>query len=101
MDETLLAWNHPWGGGGNKPVCGDFNGDGTSEIAVYREGLWAVRDLTRVYFGTSGDSPIPGDYNGDGSKDIGIFRPSNGLWAIRDLPRVYFGRVSDIAWYHC
>lgn len=76
---------------------GDYNGDGTSEIAIFRpsQGLWAVRDETRVYFGKNDDRPIPGDYNGDGSADISIFRPETGLWARRELSRFYFGRDSD------
>lgn len=76
---------------------GDYNGDGTSDIAIFRgsSGLWSVRGVTRAYFGTSGDIPAPGDYNGDGATDIGIFRI--GLWAIRDLSRVYFGGSGDVA----
>jgi len=44
----------------------DFNGDGTNDIGIFRptSGLWAIRGVTRVYFGSSGDNPMPGDYNG-------------------------------------
>ena len=75
----------------------DFNGDGTGDIAIYREtsGLWAVRGLTRIYFGGINDKIVPGDYDGDGTTDIGIFRVSSGLWAIRGTTRIYFGAVSD------
>ena len=77
----------------------DYNGDGTSDIGIFRpsSGLWAVRGVTRVYFGSSADLPAPGDYDGDGTTDIGIFRNSVGLWAIRGLSRVYFGSASDTA----
>jgi Right handed beta helix region len=72
---------------------GDYNGDGSSDIAVFRpsSGLWSVRGITRLYFGASADTPVPGDYNGDGITDIGIFRESTGLWAVRGLSRMYFG----------
>lgn len=75
----------------------DFNGDGTNDIGIFRpaSGLWAIRGVTRVYFGSSGDEPEPGDYNGDGNVEIGIFRPSRGLWAVRGETRVYFGGSSD------
>jgi len=75
----------------------DFNGDGTSDIAIFRSssGLWAVRGITRAYFGSSLDAPVPGDYNGDGTTDIGIFRYSSGLWAIRGVTRAYFGSNLD------
>ncbi len=75
----------------------DFDGDGHSDIAVFRPaaGLWAVRGITRAYFGTSGDSPVPADYNGNLITDIGVFRPSSGLWAVRGITRAYFGRSGD------
>lgn len=71
----------------------DYNGDGTSDIAVFRPavGLWAVRGVTRAYFGGDTDLPAPGDYDGDGTTDLGIFRPASGLWAARHVTRVYFG----------
>lgn len=62
-------------------------------VAVFRpaSGLWAIRGLTRIYFGGSGDLPIPGDYLGEGTAGAGIYRESSGLWAIRRITRVYFG----------
>lgn len=82
---------------GSSPWITDFNGNGISEIAIFREssGLWAIRDLTRIYFGAPGDNPEPGDYDGDGTTDIGIYRPASGLWALRGISRIYFGSSSD------
>ena len=76
---------------------GDYNGDGIAEIAVFRgsTGLWAIRGVTRVYFGGGGDRPVPGDYDGDGTTGIGVFRPGSGLWAIRQYTRTYFGSAVD------
>jgi len=75
----------------------DFNGDGTADIAIFREssGLWAIRDLSRIYFGALDDQPVPRDYNGDGTSEIGIFRSSSGLWAIKEITRAYFGSSGD------
>ncbi len=77
---------------------GDYNGDGVSDIAIFRAsaGLWAVRGITRVYFGSSSDNPAPGDYNGDGTTDIGVYRRSSGLWAIRNVTRFYLGSSSAL-----
>jgi hypothetical protein len=97
-----------WGAGAVTPTpaagnpvirSGDYNGDGTSDIAVFRgsSGLWAVRGMTRIYFGSSSDTPVSGDYDGDGTADFGIFRTGLGLWAIRDITRIYFGSSSDLA----
>ncbi len=75
----------------------DFNGDGTSDIAIFRgiAGLWGIRGITRVYFGGSADYTVPGDYDGNGTTDIGIFRPAAGLWAVRGVTRSYFGGASS------
>ncbi|HDL64684.1 MAG TPA: hypothetical protein ENH12_04765, partial [Proteobacteria bacterium] len=75
----------------------DYDGDGTSDIAIFRSasGLWAVRSVTRVYFGALTDETVPGDYDGDRTTDIGVFRPSSGLWALRSVSRIYFGGPAD------
>ena len=75
----------------------DFDGDSRSDVAIFRpsSGLWAVRGVTRVYFGSSGDDARPGDYNGDGIADIAVFRPGSGLWAVRGITRVYYGQSLD------
>ena len=75
----------------------DYDGDGTADIGIFRSGsgLWAIRGMTRVYFGGENDSPVSGDYNGAGTTEIGIFRGSSSLWAIRGVTRFYFGVDSD------
>ena len=57
--------------------------------------LWAVRGLSRIYFGTGSDIPLPLDINPSTAGDIGIFRPSTGLWAIRGFTRAYYGGGGD------
>jgi len=73
---------------------GDYDGDGTSDLAVFRPaaGLWAVRGVTRAYFGRDGDLPVPGDYTGRGTDDIAVFRSTSGLWAVRGVTRAYWGK---------
>jgi hypothetical protein len=72
--------------------------DSTKDIGIFRgsSGLWAIRRVTRVYFGSSSDTIVPGDYDGDGTWESGIFRESFGLWAIRRISRVYFGTSGDV-----
>lgn len=76
----------------------DYNGDGTTDIAIFRPetGLIAIRNISRFYFGGPNDNPIPEDYNGDGTTDFAILREETRLWAIRKLTRIYFGTSTDI-----
>jgi len=79
-------------------VSGDYDGDGMSDIAIFRpvSGLWAIRGISRLYFGGEGDELIPADYDGDGTADVSIFRAASGLWAIRGWSRIYYGDFNDI-----
>ena len=67
---------------GGTPVSGDFNGDGMTDVGVFRDGQWFI-DLNGngvwdegdlwAKLGYRGDKPVTGDWDGDGKDDIGIF----------------------------
>jgi len=85
----------------------DFDGDGKTDIALYREGArsaqapqpsfwYFVNTQTGATFATqwgrSLDVPAPADYDGDGKTDVGIFRwwdfdtgDTNQWWLSRPL----------------
>ena len=79
-------------------MTGDFSGDGTVTVAIFRagSGLWAVRGETRVYFGGGEDLPISADFSGTGTDGLAIFRPASGLWGLRGISRLYFGSSIDL-----
>ncbi len=85
----------------------DFDGDGRTDIALYREGsrgggapqssYWyflntRTGSTSAVPWGRSLDVPAPADYDGDGKTDVGIFRwwdfdygDTNEWWLNRNL----------------
>jgi hypothetical protein len=80
-----------WGLGslGDIPTPGDFDGDGKTDHAIYRNstGVWWVRRSSdgnsfAIQFGVTGDKPVVGDYDGDTISDIAVFRPSDGNWYV-------------------
>ena len=68
-------------------------------VEIFRpgSGLWAIRGVTRVYFGGLNDIPLYSDFDGDLIDDIAIVRPDSGVWAGRSITRAYFGSSADQA----
>lgn len=78
---------------------GDYNADGKSDVAVFRNGNWFVllsttNSFQSVTFGLGSDVPQPGDYDGDGRTDFAVFRPNNGTWYVQTASGVFL----SVAW---
>ncbi len=78
-----------YGTGGDYPIAGDWNGDGTATIGIYRNGSFYLRNSNTLgfadlvfAFGMPGDQPVAGDWDGDGTDTIGVYR--NGLFLLRN-----------------
>jgi len=60
--DDLVALEHiyTYGQGNIVTGTGGYNGDGTTEGAIFRpeESLWGVSGLSRVYFGGAEDIPL-------------------------------------------
>jgi len=80
---------------GDLPVTGDFNGDGRTDIGIYRNGTFLLATIKTTFpcfacpatltaeqfatipFGQPGDLPIAGDWDGDTIDDLGVFHPDD------------------------
>jgi hypothetical protein len=84
---------------GDYPVVGDWDGNGTATIGIYRNGTFYLRNSNTIgfadlvfAFGAPGDQPIAGDWNGDGRDTIGVYR--NGTFYLRNSNSVGAAQLS-------
>jgi hypothetical protein len=94
----------------DKLVPGDYDGDGITDVAVWRpsDGTWYYRASGNIFnsfafqFGQNGDIPQPADYDGDRKTDFAVVRSSgtNRFWYLNNsstnTPAAYsFGATND------
>jgi hypothetical protein len=96
QDEGRLGpadYSFLFGNVGDKPVVGDWDGDGIDEIGLHREstGFFYWRNTLdtgiadgEMFFGDPGDRFVAGDWGVvDGVDTPGVFRPSNTTFYLR------------------
>ncbi len=90
------------------PVVGDWNGNGRSDLGVFRRGkgggVFRERRRTdvldKVALGRATDQPVTGDWNGDGTSDPGVWRTTRRRFILgplgADHQSFHFGAVGDV-----
>ena len=81
IDESVLLARNPFA---STATFADFNGDGDSDPAVFRDGNWYMQEgannLTATKFGLPTDEITPADFDGDGKTDVSVFRDGTWYW---------------------
>jgi hypothetical protein len=74
----------------DRPLAGDWDGDGRADIGLYRNTPTASVVYTRpasgataYRWGTAGDVPVSGDWDGDGTTQVGVRPLGSSTWVLR------------------
>jgi len=72
------------------PVPGDYDGDGSTDLAVVDltrsdgRAKWYLDGVGVFIYGLQEWIPVAGDYDGDGSTDAALFDANTGKWYVKD-----------------
>lgn len=70
------------------PFTGDFDGDGKSDLALYRPSTntWSIARTSAggesFQFGAPGTIPTVGKFDGNGISEVAAYNPNSGVWTI-------------------
>jgi hypothetical protein len=84
------------------PVTGDWNGNGVTQLGMFRHGADTGRFLRRLSgadtsplkYGNAGNVPVTGDWDGDSHTDLGVWSQFRHEFALRSSG----GSVETISW---
>ena len=91
--------NFRFGPPGAVPVPGDYDGDGTDDLALYyidygdpeRKAWWTIKSVDgrtiadAEQWGNAQTVPKAGDYDGDGKSDLAVYWAPGAKWAVRRI----------------
>jgi hypothetical protein len=107
-DAPVVTREFDYGMAGDRPVVGDFNRDGRTDVGVVRGNQWLLRKFPSAgptwrsfTFGKPTDVPVTGDWDGDGREGVGVRRGAT--WFLLEKPKggtsaytFRFGRPADV-----
>lgn len=96
FDFTFVFGSVGGGGGGQRPVVGDWDGDGDDTVGLYTPDSGLLRLRNSLTAGAPdaqvtgpairGGQPVAGDWNGDGRDTLGVYDTRAGVFRLVEAP---------------
>ena len=95
-DDSDSRFVKPWFRETTSTRIYDYDNDGKSEFALFKNGHWSIDNGKKTVFGMEKDIPVPADYNAEGKAVLAVYDAKKSIFHIQGKGKVQWGNPGDM-----